>query len=116
MRRLMVPAALAALLTLAACAETPRTVVLPAAPPTPTARALDGLASGSELADARMALDTVVVPGRRPDLVAVAREGFACWEDAASLAPRLSAEAEACRADFWGAVHALGDHREIAAR
>lgn len=112
-------AALLAPLVLAACAtDGPREVALPATAPAPTEVALDGHGSGGELADARMALDDLAerpAAGHRPDLVAVARQGFTCWEEAARPDGRLPPEATACRADFWGAVHALSRSRTVAA-
>lgn len=105
------------LLALTACAESPSVVALPMTEPAPTQVALDGHLSGGELADARDVLDSIEeAPGaeRRPDLVAVAREGFSCWENSALDDAPLTVEAAACRTDFWGAVHALSPARSVA--
>ncbi len=116
MRRSILAACAVALPTLAACAETPREVTLPPVHTAPTAQVLDGLDSGGELADARMVLG--ILPGWDDDtgLAEVARDSFSCWEEAAATGPVLGNEGEACRVDFWGAVHALGSSPEVAAR
>lgn len=119
---LVLPSAtLGALLLVTACAatsQTPAPVALPLTAPAATEIALDGHASGGELADARLALaaleDNPATTAHRPDLVAVAREGFACWEGSALTEAPLTTEAAACRTDFWGAVHALSAASSIA--
>jgi hypothetical protein len=110
MRRAAAILAVSAVCLTAAACSSPRTVPLPATAPAPTAAALEGRDAGGELADARDALDSVRdgrTAARRPDLVAVAEDGLACWREAALNDAPLSPEAAACRTDFWGAVHAM---------